>query len=154
MDKCSDSQKAFKQMSPKEEILTQKVGRTGTRKQASSNRLQCWESHPENRSLNPFICGTICWPHSVGNGYTKSTENCRVARHRNQIKPDALKVTNAPKCESQADVHEWLSVRLISGAFRENVTLPSLWNIIDNVHCTPILANGEMPERNKDLWKI
>lgn len=64
------------------------------------------KSHPENRSLNPFICGTICWPHSVGNGYTKSAENCRVARHRNQIKPDALKVTNAPKCESQADVHE------------------------------------------------
>lgn len=84
------------------------LGWNGEGKQASSNRLRCRESHPENRSLNPFICGTICWPHSVGNGYTKSTENCRVARHRNQIKPDALKVTNAPKCESQADVHERL----------------------------------------------
>lgn len=70
-----------------------------------------------------------------------------MARHRNQIKPDALKVTNAPKCESQADVHERLGGSLISGAFKENVTLPSLWNIIDYVHCTLILANGEMPTR-------
>ncbi len=123
------------------------LGRIGEGKQASSNRLQCWESHPENRSLNPFICGTICWPHSVGNGYTKSTENCRVARHRNQIKPDALKVTNAPKCESQADVHGRLGGSLISGAFKENVTLPSLWNIRDNVHCALILANGVLPTR-------
>lgn len=123
------------------------LGGIGKGKQASSNRLPCWESHPENRSLNPFICGTICWPHSVGNGYTKSTENCRVARHRNQIKPDALKMTNAPKCESQADVHERLGGSLISGAFKENVTLPSLQNIVDNVHCTLILANGGMPTR-------
>lgn len=68
-----------------------------------------------------------------------------MARHRNQIKPDALRVTNAPKCESQTDAHKRLRVSLISGAFKENVTLPSLWNIIDNVHCTLIRANGELP---------
>lgn len=70
-----------------------------------------------------------------------------MARHRNQIKPDALKVTNAPKCESQTDVHERLGGSLISEPFKENVTLPSLWNIIDNVHYALILANGEMPTR-------
>lgn len=44
---------------------------------------------------------------------------------------------------------------LISEAFKENVTLPSLWNITDNVRCSLILANGEMPTRTGDhLWKI
>lgn len=70
-----------------------------------------------------------------------------MARHRNQIKPDALKVTNAPKCESQADGHERLGESLTSGAFKENVTLPSLWNIIHNGNCTLILANGQMPNK-------
>lgn len=128
----------------KKSILT---GKNWQKKKNSTNRLQGWESHPENRSLNPFICGTICWPQSVSNGYTKSAENCRVARHRNQIKPDALKVTNAPKCESQADGHERLGESLTSGAFKENVTLPSLWNIIHNGNCTLILANGQMPNK-------
>lgn len=78
-----------------------------------------------------------------------------MARHRNQIKPDALKVTNAAKCESQADVHERLGSCLISGAFKENVTLPSLLNIIDNVILH--LNCGQWRDANihgNDLWKI
>lgn len=70
-----------------------------------------------------------------------------MARHRNQIKPDALKVTNAPNCESQADVHGQLEGSLIYGAFKENVTLPSLWNIEDNGPCILTLADGDLPIR-------
>lgn len=73
-----------------------------------------------------------------------------MARRRNQIKPDALKVTNAPKCESQADVHGRLGGTLISGAFKENVTLPSLWNITDNGRRSRALANGGLPTGTGD----
>lgn len=65
-----------------------------------------------------------------------------MARHRNQIKPDALKVTNAPQCESQADVHGKLEGSLIYGVLVENVTLPSLWNTEDNGTCILALACG------------
>lgn len=136
----------------KNDIKWKRVGK-GT--QASPHRLQGWQRQ-KIRVLKPFICGTICWLHSVGNGYTKSTENCGVARHRNQIKPDALKVTNAPKCESQADVHGQLEGSLIYGAFKGDVTLPSLWNIGDNGPCSLALANREPPTRLRMIqgkWK-
>lgn len=123
-------------------------GRELAKEQPSLNRLQGWQSQKIG-VLNPFICGTICWLHSVGNGYTKSTENCGVARHRNQIKPDALKVTNAPKCESQADVHGQLEGSLIYGAFMENVTLPSLWNIDDNGPASSLWP-GEPASKTED----
>lgn len=80
------------------------------------------KSHPENRNLKPFICRTICWLHSAGGSYAKSPENCRVAKHRNQIKPDALKMTNAAKCDWKADMHQWLRGKLISGAFKVTST--------------------------------
>lgn len=79
-----------------------------------------------------------------------------MARHRNQIKPDALKVTNAPNCESQADVHGRLEGSLIYGAFKENVTLSSLWNIEDNGPCILTLADGDLPtrlRRSQEKWK-
>lgn len=43
---------------------------------------------------------------------------------------------------------------LISGAFKANVTLPSLWDIIDNVHCT--FNSGQRRDANKNgnhLWE-
>lgn len=79
-----------------------------------------------------------------------------MARHRNQIKPDALKVTNAPNCESQADVHGQLEGSLIYGAFKENVTLSSLWNIEDNGPGILTLADGDLPTRlmrSQEKWK-
>lgn len=75
-------------------------------------------------------------------------------RHRNQINPDALKVTNAPKCESQADARERPGGSLISGAFKENVTLSSLWNItdVDTLHPNSgqwrDAMNWKLPEKN------
>lgn len=107
------------------------------------------QSFPEYRTLNPFICGTICWLHPVGNGFTKSTENCRVAKLRNQIKPDAHKVTNALKCEPQADVQKRLTGGAQSCSIQEECHTSITGTFIDFVHWTAILAHGGMPE-----WKV